>query len=584
MAEDYTYKNYFEDLYRSYPGNRLKLLLMLALRIASGSLTFLAVYLTGRIVDFFINYEQGQVLTEFHWLVGGIFVVGVVKVITRFYSKFFIQKAGMETQKHLRMRGFTKLLELDLFWHEKENTGNKVQRVQSGSKSSHDFARLLSNELAAFLIDFVGAIIIFFFVGWKYVMFMLLFAAIYIAVEKYYENKLYKRSKDLHKKQETLSGKAHEAASNIMTIKSLGLHKRFKNSMHSHERQYEQLWEKHKVTSQNKMKAVNVLITLGHAIFFLIVGYDVVAQAITVGRIVVFTGYYTRFANGISKYSNISLNLIQFKVKMQRLQEILQLHEKPFDKQGKKNVPRGWKELRFDKVRFRYDQKDILQGLDLTIRRNEKVGIVGGSGAGKSTLIKLLLRLYEPTNGAIRIGGRNLLDIKRYNLRNEVTVVSQDQEVFNMTLRENITLSQNGVDKKRLDYAIRASGLSKVIRKLPQGLLTIIGEKGYKLSGGERQRVSIARALYRNASVIILDEATSHLDTRTERSIQDAIDRIEGKTIIIIAHRLSTLENVDRIVYMEHGRVKEQGTFRKLMEKRDRFYKLLQKQKLQVET
>ncbi|MGM5481732.1 MAG: ABC transporter ATP-binding protein [Nanobdellota archaeon] len=583
MAEDYTYKNYFGDLYRAYPGNKLKLLLMLALRLASGSLTFVAVYLTGRIVDFFVNYQQGQALTEFHILVGGIFAVGVVKVITRFYSKFFIQKAGMETQKNLRMKGFRKLLELDLFWHEKENTGNKVQRVQSGANSSYLFARMLSNELASFLIDFVGVIVIFFFVGWKYVTFMLIFAVVYMAVEKYFENALYRGSKNLHKKQETLAGKAHEAASNIMTIKSLGLHKRFKNSMHSHERQYEHLWEQQKVTSQNKMKLVNILISMGHAIFFLLVGYDVVAQAITVGQIVIFTGYYSRFSNGISKYSNISLSLIQFKVKMQRLQEILQLNENLFDKQGKKTVPADWKELRFNKVRFKYDQKDILQGLDLKVKRNEKIGIVGGSGAGKSTLIKLLLRLYEPTKGAIRIGGRNLLDIKRYDLRNEVTVVSQDQEVFNMTLRENITLSQNGVDKKHLDYAINASGLHKVIKKLPQGLNTIIGEKGYKLSGGERQRVGIARALYRNASVIIMDEATSHLDTKTERSIQEAIDRIEGKTIIIIAHRLSTLENVDRIVYMEHGRVKEQGTFRRLVEKRDRFYKLLRKQKLSIE-
>ncbi|MGM5480568.1 MAG: ABC transporter ATP-binding protein [Nanobdellota archaeon] len=555
---------------------------MIFLRLLSGSLAFVVVFFTGKIVDFFTTYQVGESLLLFYLYVGGILVLGIARTIIRIFAKFFIQKSGVLTQKNLRLKGFKKLLELELGWHEKENTGNKIQRVQSGSKSAYDFARLLSNELASFLIDFIGAIIIFIFIGWKYALFMIVFSVVYLFVLRYYEDKLYYSSRNLHRKQEVLSGKAHEAISNIVTVKTLGLHKRLKHSMHSHEKHYMDLWKVQKIIGQNKMRAINILLTIGQASFFLIVGFDVVQQAITVGQIVIFTGYYARFSNGISKYSTIGMNLIQFKVKMQRLQEILRQKEQTFDKKGTKDISSDWKSISFENVSFKYDEKHTIENLNLKIKRNEKIGVVGSSGAGKSTLIKLLLRLYEPTSGTIRIGKHSVLDLKRFSLRKEITVISQDHEVFNLSLQENITLSQNNIDKKQLSYAIKASGLTSVIKKLPFGLQTIIGEKGYRLSGGERQRVGIARALYRKASVIIMDEATSHLDTKTEREIQEAINNIKDTTMIIIAHRLSTLENVDRIVYLDTGRVVEDGDFKELVRKRGNFFKLLQKQKMEL--
>ncbi len=258
--------------------------------------------------------------------------------------------------------------------------------------------------------------------------------------------------------------------------------------------------------------------------------------------------------------------------------------EKPEVYFGNDNFPNLWSKIEISKASFAYPSSEdtnanAITNLNLVINRNDRIGIVGHSGSGKSTLAKLLIGLYKLESGAFKIGETSFYDIEHKNITDNIAIVLQETEMFNMSFKENVTLLKP-FDKIRFDKAVKISQLDQVLEQLPSGIETTIGEKGYKLSGGQRQRLGIARAIYSDAPIIIFDEATSALDTTTERLIQDALDtQIGEKTLIFIAHRLSTLKNMNRIVVFEYGKIIEDGLFDQLLnDKQSTFYDLWNQQ------
>ena len=220
-----------------------------------------------------------------------------------------------------------------------------------------------------------------------------------------------------------------------------------------------------------------------------------------------------------------------------------------------------------------------LQDFNLVLKRNTKTGIAGLSGSGKSTLAKIILGLYALKSGGFKIGNRNYYSISHNETLSNITVVLQETELFNLSLRDNITMMRVG-DSELLNQAIEVSQLGEVINKLPEGLDARIGEKGYMLSGGERQRLGIARAIYKNAPIVILDEATSSLDSETEGKIMERLLGNYGKdkTFLVIAHRLGTLKYADNIVVMEEGRVVEEGSYDELMNRENSVFRRMNKE------
>jgi ABC-type multidrug transport system fused ATPase/permease subunit len=236
--------------------------------------------------------------------------------------------------------------------------------------------------------------------------------------------------------------------------------------------------------------------------------------------------------------------------------------------QGTREFPIDWRGIYVRGAVFRYDDKPAMGPLSLEVKRGEIVGIAGPSGSGKSTLIKLLLGLYHLEGGRLQIGDVPISDIRHEELISNIAVVLQETELFNFSLRENITMMR-GVPAGVLQRAIEVAHLTDVIGRLPDGLETVIGEHGYSLSGGERQRVGIARAICRSAPILLLDEATSALDSVTERIVMKKLmEEHNGRTMIIVAHRISTLKKADRILVFDQGRLVEQGRFQDLTEDR----------------
>ncbi|MDO8336183.1 MAG: ATP-binding cassette domain-containing protein, partial [Candidatus Saccharibacteria bacterium] len=251
------------------------------------------------------------------------------------------------------------------------------------------------------------------------------------------------------------------------------------------------------------------------------------------------------------------------------------------DTAGTRSFPKQWQSISLRDVTFGYGEGKILKRLNFTIRRGERIGVVGLSGAGKSTLFKLLLKEYENYTGKILIDETPLRQIKLASFIERTAVVMQETEVFNFSLKENITIANNrkARDAKLLEQTLKIAHVTDFVGRMPQGIETLIGEKGVKLSGGEKQRVGIARAVFKQPELLLLDEATSHLDSESEQKIQDSLHQVfKSVTAVVIAHRLSTIREMDRILVLEGGKIIEEGSFDELLKKKGRFAQLWQTQ------
>jgi subfamily B ATP-binding cassette protein MsbA len=259
---------------------------------------------------------------------------------------------------------------------------------------------------------------------------------------------------------------------------------------------------------------------------------------------------------------------------------IFALMDQPFEedearKENMKSLTKAKGAIRFEDVGFSYQQeagrKDALTGVSLNIKPGEVVAFVGPSGGGKSTLVNLLPRFFKPTSGEIFLDDISLENIVLADLRKQIAFVSQDVILFNDSIAANVAYgatTQDGIDRGRVMEALEAANLSALMKEMPEGIDTQIGDNGNRLSGGQRQRLAIARAIYKDAPILILDDATSALDSESERQVQDALERLmAGRTTLVIAHRLSTIEHADRIVVLEHGHVIENGSHQELIAK-----------------
>ncbi len=292
-----------------------------------------------------------------------------------------------------------------------------------------------------------------------------------------------------------------------------------------------------------------------------------------------FIGYLGMFYGPLSNLTQISQAMNRFVTISQRIFELLDEAEQvqPERPIAKPSIAGS---IEFDNVTFGYDPYyPVIQDVSFHVKPGEMIGLVGHSGAGKTTLVNLLCRFYDVTGGAIRIDGVDIRDLSMDEIRQQIGMVLQQPYLFRGTLAENIAYGKPEATYAEIIRAAKAANAHDFITAMPEGYDTIVGEGGSGLSGGERQRISIARAILHDPRILILDEATSSVDTETERQIQEALDElVKGRTTIAIAHRLSTLYNADRILVLNHGKLEEQGSPKQLMDNKGAFYNLVQMQ------
>lgn len=299
-------------------------------------------------------------------------------------------------------------------------------------------------------------------------------------------------------------------------------------------------------------------------------------NSLTVGDYNQYNTYASILYAPLMQITTIPRNISAFTTSFGKIMEILEENPEVADIAKPAHFNFGGN-VSVKHVTFGYDAANpVLRDVSLEVEHGQMIGIVGHSGCGKSTLINLIMRMYDPNEGSVEIDGIDIRNIAQQSLRSQMGVVLQETHLFSGTIRENIRYAMPYATDDEVVRAARAANVHDFIMSLPQGYNTVVGEKGYSLSGGERQRIAIARALIHNPPILILDEATAALDTETEKLIQDAIDSMaENRTVLAIAHRLSTLRNADKILVLDHGRVAEFGTHTKLLEQKGIYYKLV---------
>jgi ATP-binding cassette, subfamily B, bacterial MsbA len=304
-------------------------------------------------------------------------------------------------------------------------------------------------------------------------------------------------------------------------------------------------------------------------------GYNVVQGHSTPGTFFSFLTALLMLYEPVKRLTNVNNTIQQGIAGAERVFTIIDLVPDIGDKQNAIALPPITRGIEIENVTFCYERTPVLKNINLTIRAGEVVAFVGMSGGGKTSLVNLIPRFYDVTNGRIRIDGRDIRDVSLQSLRSQIAIVTQQTILFNDSVRNNIAYGDINRTENDIINAARAANAHDFIMKLPQGYDTNIGELGTKLSGGEKQRISIARALLKNAPILILDEATSSLDTEAEIEVQEALDNLmKGRTTLIIAHRLSTIRNADRIIALVHGRIVEEGSHEALLAKKGEYFRL----------
>ena len=316
---------------------------------------------------------------------------------------------------------------------------------------------------------------------------------------------------------------------------------------------------------------------LGFVIIVMLGGYLVVKGRLQIGDIQAFSQYIRRFNQPITQIANLT-GLIQSIIAAS--ERVFSFIDQPDEaitwQKGGQTISRVTGRISFDHVKFGYDSdRPVIHDLSVEIKPGQKVAIVGPTGAGKTTIVNLLMRFYDPDEGVIKLDGVNTRRISRHNIRRNFGMVLQDTWLFEGTIKENLLYGKPDAGEEELRVAVETAMVDHIIKSLPDGMDTILGESADNISAGEKQLLTIARAMLVNAPITILDEATSNVDTRTERLIQQAMDKlVEGRTSFVIAHRLSTIRNADLILVMDHGDIVESGTHDSLLEQNGFYAKL----------
>ena len=478
-------------------------------------------------------------------------------------------------QRDLYVRCFSKLTNQTMFFHSSNFSGSLVSQTNKLSGATERFWDTIIWSILPLAISLIGSIIVLSTLLWQYALFLLILSIVFSVVVYYGSKPMAKLNKKEAKASNKLSGQLADVLSNVLAVKSSGAEateqQRFKKTVSS--------WRSASLDTMHGFlkvstiySTINMLIKIGAIIFAV---YAAQHNLVSVAAVYLIITYTSSVAHELWNMNGIMRSYNRIIGDAHEMVEILQTPTTLVDRSDAKlAVTRGG--IVMDNITFTHDEGQgdtLFHDFSLHIQPGEKIGLVGSSGSGKTTLTKLLLRFADIDSGEIAIDAQNIAEVTQASLREQIAYVPQEPLLFHRSVRENIAYGRPDATDTEIERAAKKAGAYDFIIKLQDGFNTMVGERGVKLSGGQRQRIAIARAILKDAPILILDEATSALDSESEALIQKSLETLmKGRTSIVIAHRLSTIAKLDRIIVLENGHIVEDGSHEQLLAKKRGVY------------
>jgi subfamily B ATP-binding cassette protein MsbA len=501
------------------------------------------------------------------WLPFGLLLIVIVRGIAGFVSDYGMGHVGRNVIRDMRRQMFNQLMNLPTAFYDKSSTGQLMSKLIFDVERVANAATKAVTIVVRDTFTIVGLLIMMFYTSWKLSLVFIFLAPIITIIAVSVSKRFRKISKRIQSSMGNVTEISQEVTEGHRVIKMFGgeeyENKRFSRINEDNRRQNMKL----QATRATSVPISQFLAACGLAVILYFATSDEMLSTLTVGT---FVSFLTASMLLLAPLKRLTLVQATVQQGITAANSVFQLLDEDTEKDsGTKELGRSKGKIEFRNVSFQYDsgKGDVLIDVSFTAEPGETVALVGRSGSGKSTLVGLLPRFYDISQGEILIDGTPIRDVKLENLRNQIALVSQDITLFNDTIKKNIAYGDmENLSDEQIFNAAEAAHAIEFINDLPDGFDSVIGDKGVLLSGGQRQRIAIARALLKDAPILILDEATSALDTESERYIQEALgDLMKNRTTLVIAHRLSTVENADKILVMDNGRIVESGSHRNLL-------------------
>lgn len=543
--------------------------------LVSGTTAASAWLLKPGIDEIFIN-KDAAMLKMFPFLIIGLYMVRGVGIYGQEYLMSFV---GQDIIRRLREKLYQRIQDLPLSFFQREKTGVLMSRI---TNDVNVIKAMVSDSVKAALRDccsIMALTVVIFYRDWKLASMALVVLPLAFQPVLIFGRRVRRISTNNQEAMADLNSFLHETFAGTKIVKAFGMEAFEKRRFHEKVMGLFRIELKTVKAKALSPAVMEFLAGIGIAFIIYYGGQGVINGTTTPGTLISFIAAVILLYDPVKKLSRVHNIIQEGLAAADRVFDMIETESEIQDPENPVTILNGPHHVRFENVSFRYATDDVLKGISLDVAPGEILALVGMSGGGKTSLVNLIPRFFDVTSGVIRIDSHDIREVSLRSLREQIAIVTQEPILFNDTVRNNIAYGNSNASSEAIIKAARAAYAYEFIERFPKGFDTTIGELGGRLSGGEKQRICIARALLKDAPILILDEATSSLDTESEMWVQKALENLmQGRTTFVIAHRLSTIANAHRIIVLVNGRVVEQGTHAELMAKGGEYCKLHQMQ------